>query len=108
MDLDIIFVGGLIKIGKSLEATKYVDRVINRGVEVPRFNYNKFLHYFSSEEGVVMFETMVGKLREVGLLDLGDIFARYGEKMTTRDPRRNRGNECVREEVVLASPPSLG
>lgn len=90
INFDTIFVGGLVKAGKSLEATKYVERVMNRGLEVPRFDYNRFLHYYSNEEGVVMFETMSKKLREVGLFDLGDIFQRYGEKMATRDKRRDR------------------
>ena len=64
-----------------------------RGLEVPRFDYNKFLHYYSNEEGVVMFEEVSKKLREVGLFDLADIFQRYGEKMATRDKRRNRAVE---------------
>ncbi|KAK6116427.1 hypothetical protein DH2020_049889 [Rehmannia glutinosa] len=88
VNFDTIFVGGLIKAEKSLEATKYVERVMNRGLEVPRFDYNKFLHCFSNEEGVVMFEVMAEKLREVGLFDLADIFERYGQKMATRDRRR--------------------
>lgn len=90
VNFDTIFVGGLVKAGKSLEATKYVERVIKRGLEVPRFDYNKFLHYYSNEEGVGMFEEVGKKLREVGLVDLADIFQRYGEKMATRDRRRNR------------------
>ncbi|CAI9096478.1 OLC1v1032638C1 [Oldenlandia corymbosa var. corymbosa] len=100
VNFDTIFVGGLVKAGKSLEATKYVERVLNRGVEkvlnrgveVPRFDYNRFLHYFSNEEGVFMFEDMAKKLKEVGLFDLADIFSRYGEKMATRDRRRSRDN----------------
>ncbi|XP_027153578.1 putative pentatricopeptide repeat-containing protein At1g26500 [Coffea eugenioides] len=95
VNFDTIFVGGLVKAGKSLEATKYVERVMNRGLEVPRFDYNKFLHYYSNEEGVIMFEVMNKKLREVGLFDLADIFARYGEKMATRDRRRNRTVEPI-------------
>lgn len=90
INFDTIFVGGLVKAGKSLEATKYVERVMNRGVEVPRFDYNRFLHYYSNEEGCVMFEVMSKKLREVGLFDLGDIFERYGQKMATRDRRIDR------------------
>ncbi|KAL7148917.1 hypothetical protein ABFS83_05G005100 [Erythranthe nasuta] len=105
VNFDTIFVGGLVKVGKSLEATKYVERVLDRGIVVPRFDYNKFLHCFSNEEGVVMFEVMAGKLREVGLFDLADIFARYGEKMATRDRRRNRGIESE-EESSIASPPT--
>ncbi|KAF5778674.1 putative tetratricopeptide-like helical domain superfamily [Helianthus annuus] len=90
INFDTIFVGGLVKAGKSLEATKYIERVMNRGLEVPRFDYNRFLHYYSNEEGVVMFDVMSKKLREVGLFDLGDIFERYGQKMATRDKRRDR------------------
>ncbi|KAM1114473.1 hypothetical protein ACFX13_048029 [Malus domestica] len=93
VNFDTIFVGGLVKAGKSLEATKYVERVIKRGLEVPRFDYNKFLHYYSNEEGVEMFEEVGKKFREVGLVDLADIFQRYGEKMATRDGRRNRAGE---------------
>jgi len=90
VNFDTIFVGGMLKAGKSREATKYVERVINRGMEVPRFDYNKFLYYFSNEEGVSMFEEVSKKLREVGLFDLADILESYGQKMATRDRRRNR------------------
>ncbi|CAA2996452.1 Hypothetical predicted protein [Olea europaea subsp. europaea] len=90
VNFDTIFVGGSVKAGKSLEAKKYVEKMMNRGLEVPRFDYNRFLHYFSNEEGGIMFEVMAEKLREVGLFDLADIFSRYGEKMATREPRRNR------------------
>uniref|UniRef100_A0A7N0SVZ0 Pentatricopeptide repeat-containing protein n=1 Tax=Kalanchoe fedtschenkoi TaxID=63787 RepID=A0A7N0SVZ0_KALFE len=93
VNFDTIFVGGLVNAGKSLEATKYVERVLDRGREVPRFDYNKFLHYYSNDEGVSMFEDMAKKLREIGLFDLADIFARYGQKMTTREKRRDRARE---------------
>ncbi|KAK9673654.1 hypothetical protein RND81_12G181400 [Saponaria officinalis] len=90
VNFDSIFVGGMVKAGKVLEATKYSERALKRGLEVPRFDYNKFLQYHSNEEGVVMFEEVGKKLREVGLFDLADIFVRYGEKMATRDRRRIR------------------
>lgn len=89
VNFDTIFVGGLVKAGKSLEATKYVERTMKGGLEVPRFDYNKFLHYHSNEEGVIMFEEIGKKLREAGLVDLADIFERYGKKMATRERRRN-------------------
>ncbi|TYI11324.1 hypothetical protein ES332_A09G201700v1 [Gossypium tomentosum] len=73
-----------------VEATKYVERTMKRGMEVPRFDYNKFLHYYSNEEGVMMFEEVGKKLREVGLFDLADILERFGQKMATRDRRRER------------------
>ncbi|KAG4184452.1 hypothetical protein ERO13_A09G173100v2 [Gossypium hirsutum] len=90
VNFDSIFVGGLIKAGKTVEATKYVERTMKRGMEVPRFDYNKFLHYYSNEEGVMMFEEVGKKLREVGLFDLADILERFGQKMATRDRRRER------------------
>lgn len=88
VNFESIFVGGLVKAGKTLQATKYVERMMWGGVEVPRFDYNKFLHYFSDEEGVVMFEEVGKRLKEVGLIDLGDIFLSYGERMATRERRR--------------------
>ncbi|TYH81647.1 hypothetical protein ES332_D03G215700v1 [Gossypium tomentosum] len=90
VNFDSIFVGGLIKAGKTVEATKYVERTMKKGMEVPRFDYNKFLHYYSNEEGVMMFEEVGKKLREVGLFDLADILERYGQKMATRNRRRER------------------
>ncbi|GKV43239.1 hypothetical protein SLEP1_g50554 [Rubroshorea leprosula] len=93
VNFDTIFVGGLVKAGKTVEATKYVERTMKGGMEVPQFDYNKFLHYYSNEEGTVMFEEVGKKLREVGLFDLADIFERYGQKMATRDRRRSRAVE---------------
>ena len=89
VNFETTFVGGLVKAGKSLEATKYVKRSLRKGLEVPRYDYNKFLHYYSSDEGVVMFGEVAKKLREVGLVDLADIVERYGLGMATRDRRRN-------------------
>lgn len=96
-NFDSIFVGGLVKAGKSLEATKYVERTLNRGLEVPRFDYNRFLHYYSSEDGILMFEEASKRLREAGMIDLADILERYGEKMATRERRRNRAAESCEE-----------
>ncbi|KAL3751531.1 hypothetical protein ACJRO7_012376 [Eucalyptus globulus] len=96
-NFDSIFVGGLVKAGKSLEATKYVERTLNRGLEVPRFDYNRFLHYYSSEDGILMFEEANKRLREAGMIDLADILERYGEKMATRERRRNRAAESCEE-----------
>ena len=89
MNFETIFVGGLVKAGKTLEATKYVKRSLRKGVGVPRYDYDKFLHYYSSEEGVAMFGEVAKKLREVGWVDLANIFERYGLKMATRGRRRN-------------------
>ncbi|KAL5991670.1 hypothetical protein ACLOJK_012579 [Asimina triloba] len=92
VNFESIFVGGLVKVGKSLEATKYLERMMDGGVEVPRFDYNRFLHCFSNEEGGMMFEEVGKRLREVGLVDLADILVRYGENMTTRERRRRAMN----------------
>ncbi|XBJ00071.1 putative pentatricopeptide repeat-containing protein At1g26500 [Triticum urartu] len=92
VNFESIFVGGLVKAGRTLEATKFVERTMWGGVDVPRFDYNKFLHYFSNEEGVAMFEEVGRRLRETGHVDLGDIFLTYGERMATRDRRRRAMN----------------
>lgn len=88
VNFDTIFVGGMVKMGRMLDATKYVERSMNGGTEVPRFDYNKFLRDFSNEGGVVMFEQVGRRLKETGMVDLGDVFLSYGEKMATRDRRR--------------------
>jgi hypothetical protein len=81
-----------VKAGRTLEATKFVERTMWGGVNVPRFDYNKFLYYFSNEDGALMFEEVGKRLREVGLFDLADILSTYGERMTTRDRRRRAMN----------------
>jgi pentatricopeptide repeat protein len=88
VNFESIFVGGLVKAGRTLEATKFVERTMWGGVDVPRFDYNKFLYYFSNDEGAVMFEEVSKRLKEVGVIDLADILSAYGERMTTRDRRR--------------------
>lgn len=88
VNFESVFVGGLVKQGRMVEVSKFVERVMWGGVEVPRFDYNKFLYWFSNEEGVEMFESVGKRMKEVGMVDLGDVFLRYGEKMATRDRRR--------------------
>jgi pentatricopeptide repeat protein len=102
VNFESIFVGGLVKAGRTLEATKFVERTMWGGVDVPRFDYNKFLHYFSNEEGVAMFQEVGRRLRETGLVDLGDIFLTYGERMATRDRRRRAmsGHPCDEQRLL--------
>ncbi|XP_015694712.2 putative pentatricopeptide repeat-containing protein At1g26500 [Oryza brachyantha] len=97
VNFESIFVGGLVKAGRTLEATKFVERTMWSGVDVPRFDYNKFLYYFSNEEGVSMFEEVGRRLKDVGHVDLGDIFLTYGERMATRDRRRRAMNGHLTE-----------
>ncbi|KAJ1291746.1 hypothetical protein BS78_02G340000 [Paspalum vaginatum] len=92
VNFETIFVGGLVKAGRTLEATKFVERTMWGGVDVPRFDYNKFLYYFSDEEGAVMFEEVSKRLKEVGSTDLADILSAYGARMATRDRRRRATN----------------
>ncbi|EER99662.1 putative pentatricopeptide repeat-containing protein At1g26500 [Sorghum bicolor] len=96
VNFESIFVGGLVKAGRTLEVTKFVERTMWGGVDVPRFDYNKFLYYFSNEEGAVMFEEVGKRLREVGVIDLADILSAYGERMTTRDRRRTAMNGLLK------------
>lgn len=60
---------------------------------MPGFDYNKFLQYYSNEEGHVMLLEIAKKLREAGLFALADIFERCGQRMATRNTRRNRAVE---------------
>jgi hypothetical protein len=55
------------------------------------------LYYFSNEEGVSMFEEVGRRLKDVGHVDLGDIFLTYGERMATRDRRRRAMNGLLTE-----------
>ncbi|KAL6855937.1 hypothetical protein ACP4OV_018739 [Aristida adscensionis] len=102
VNFESIFVGGLVKAGRTLQATKFVERTMWGGVDVPRFDYNKFLHYFSNEDGVVMFEEVGKRLREVGMIDLGDILLTYGERMATRDRRRGSMHGLLKPVQDLA------
>jgi len=89
VDFHTVFVGGLVKKGRSREASKYLESMVYEGVDVPRFDYNRFLSDFSSTpDGHNIFEEVAEKLRQAGKVDLSDVFLRYSQKMTTRDKRR--------------------
>ncbi|KAK8933999.1 putative pentatricopeptide repeat-containing protein [Platanthera zijinensis] len=89
VNFDSIFVGGVVKAGNAAEVGKYVERAARGGGgDVPRFDYNKFLHLFSNEEGVKMFEEVGRVLKKVGMVDIGDVLLVYGERMATRERRR--------------------
>lgn len=60
---------------------------------MPGFDYNKFLQYYSNGEDHVMLLEVAKELREAGLFDLADIFERCGQRMATRNTRRNRAVE---------------
>ncbi|KAG0487237.1 hypothetical protein HPP92_009332 [Vanilla planifolia] len=94
VNFESIFVGGLVKAGNTLEASKYAERTMHGAMEVPRFDYNRFLQLFSDEEGVEMFEMVGRRLKEVGMADLGDVFLLYGQRMATRERRRKAMVEC--------------
>lgn len=101
VNFESVFVGGSVKQGRMVEVSKFVERMMWGGVEVPRFDYNKFLYWFSTEEGVEMFESVGKRMKEVGMVDLGDVFLRYGEKMATRDRRRRLRIEVNKVERLL-------
>ena len=82
---DINVYHGLIKVlrlRRASEATQVFSEMIKKGCKPT-------MHYYSNEEGVVMFEEVAKKLREVGLVDLAEIFERFGMRMAMRDRRRN-------------------
>eukprot|EP01018_Ginkgo_biloba_P037287 Gb_00455 [translate_table: standard] len=98
-----VFVGGLIKEGRSQEASKYLESIIYKGIRPPRFDYNKFLGDFSSShDGLNIFEEVAEKMRQAGKLDISDVFLRYSQKMTTRDKRRRKMvTEAGRTGLIL-------
>ncbi|WOH05011.1 hypothetical protein DCAR_0624423 [Daucus carota subsp. sativus] len=75
----IVLIGGLIRQGRSVEACKYLEEMIEKGMKAPQIDYNKFAADFSRSGKPHILEELAQKMRFSGKLEVSDFFSRCAE-----------------------------
>eukprot|EP00262_Sarcandra_glabra_P001229 TRINITY_DN11257_c0_g2_i1.p1 TRINITY_DN11257_c0_g2~~TRINITY_DN11257_c0_g2_i1.p1 ORF type:complete len:179 (+),score=33.43 TRINITY_DN11257_c0_g2_i1:77-538(+) len=85
----IVFIGGLIRQGRSDEACKYIEEMISKGMKAPQLDYNKLVADSSRAGKPDVLEELARKTKFSGKFEDSNVFARWGERMKKRVKRRN-------------------
>ncbi|KAH9327339.1 hypothetical protein KI387_007517 [Taxus chinensis] len=85
-----VFIGGLIREGRSQEACNYIEKMIDKGMRVPRFDNDKFIADCSRAGRPDIFEHPAEKMKQTGRLDVADVFIKYSQKMEKRAKKTKR------------------
>lgn len=83
-----LFIGGLIREGRSQEACALIESMIGQGMEAPRFDYNKFLADFGKAGKPDILEELASKMKHAGKLDVSELFLRYSQKIKSKMKKR--------------------
>ncbi|XP_038704253.1 pentatricopeptide repeat-containing protein At3g62470, mitochondrial-like [Tripterygium wilfordii] len=84
-----VFIGGLISLGRSGEACKYLEEMIEKGMKAPQLDYNKFAADFSRAGKPDVLEELAQKMKFSGKFEVSNVFARWAEMMKKRVRRRD-------------------
>ncbi|XP_058083023.1 pentatricopeptide repeat-containing protein At3g62470, mitochondrial-like [Magnolia sinica] len=85
----IVFISGLISQGRSEEACKYIEDMINKGMKAPQLDYNKFAADFSRAGKPDILNELAQKMKFSGKFEVSNMFARWAEMMKKRVKQRN-------------------
>ncbi|KAM7254671.1 hypothetical protein ACFE04_019912 [Oxalis oulophora] len=88
----IVLIGGLISQGKSREACKYLEEMLDKGMKAPQIDYNKFVADFSRAGKPDILEELAQKMKFAGKFEVSNVLARWAEMMKKRVKRRDRPN----------------
>ncbi|TXG63312.1 hypothetical protein EZV62_010306 [Acer yangbiense] len=72
-----VFIGGLISQGRSGEACKYLEEMIEKGMKTPQLDYNKFAADFSRAGEPDILEELAQKMKFSGKFEVSDVLASY-------------------------------
>ncbi|KAK1359384.1 pentatricopeptide repeat-containing protein, mitochondrial-like [Heracleum sosnowskyi] len=75
----IVLIGGLIRQGRSVEACKYLEEMIEKGMKAPQIDYNKFTADFSRAGKPNILEELAEKMKFSGKLEVSNFFSRCAE-----------------------------
>ncbi|KAL8097632.1 pentatricopeptide repeat-containing protein At3g62470, mitochondrial-like [Apium graveolens] len=75
----IVLIGGLIRLGRSIEACKYLEEMIEKGMKAPQIDYNKFTADFSRAGKPNILEELAEKMKFSGKLEVSNFFSRCAE-----------------------------
>lgn len=85
----IVLIGGLIRQGRSQEACRYLEEMIEKGMKAPQLDYNKFAADFSRAGKPDILEELARKMKFSGKFEASNVFSRWGEMMKKRVNRRD-------------------
>ncbi|KAL3511794.1 hypothetical protein ACH5RR_024511 [Cinchona calisaya] len=85
----IVMIRGLIRQGRSVEACKFLEEMLERGMKAPQLDYNKFAADFSRAGKPDILEELAQKMKFSGKFEDSNIFARWAEMMKKRVKRRD-------------------
>uniref|UniRef100_A0A803M7J6 Pentatricopeptide repeat-containing protein n=1 Tax=Chenopodium quinoa TaxID=63459 RepID=A0A803M7J6_CHEQI len=79
-----VLIGGLIRQGRSEEACKHVEEMINKGMKVPELDFNRFAADFSKVGRPNILEELARKMRLSGNSEVSEVFARWAQMTQKR------------------------
>ncbi|KAK3034611.1 hypothetical protein RJ639_033566 [Escallonia herrerae] len=85
----IVFIGGNIRQGRVVDACKYLEEMMEKGMKAPQLDYNKFAADFSRAGKPDMLEELAQRMKFSGKFEVSNIFARWAEMMKKRVKRRD-------------------
>ncbi|KAK4381986.1 Pentatricopeptide repeat-containing protein, mitochondrial [Sesamum angolense] len=72
-----VLIGGLIRRGRSNEACKYLEEMIDKGMKAPQLDYNKFTADFCRAGRANILEDLAQKMKFSGNSDVADLLERW-------------------------------
>ncbi|KAK7245542.1 hypothetical protein RIF29_40388 [Crotalaria pallida] len=84
-----VFIGGLIRLGMSDEACKYLEEMIEKGMKAPQLDYNKFAADFSKFGNHGILEELAQKMEVAGKFEVSNVLARWADMMKKSIKRRD-------------------
>lgn len=85
----IVFIGGLIRDGRSVEACRFLEEMIEKGMNAPQLDYNKFAADFSRAGKPDALEELARRMKFSGKFEVSNFFARWAEMLKKRVKRRD-------------------
>ncbi|XP_065860344.1 pentatricopeptide repeat-containing protein At3g62470, mitochondrial-like isoform X2 [Euphorbia lathyris] len=84
-----VFINGLISQGRSAEACKYLEEMLEKGMKAPELDYSKFVADFSRLGKPFILEELAKKLKFSGKNEASNVLAGWAEMMKRRFKRRD-------------------
>jgi pentatricopeptide repeat protein len=82
-----VFINGHIQHGRPEEACKYTEEMINKGMQAPQIDYNKFTADFSKAGKPDILYELAQKVKFVGKFDASNVLHQWAERMQSRVKR---------------------
>ncbi|KAF2304772.1 hypothetical protein GH714_037910 [Hevea brasiliensis] len=87
----IVLIGGLISQGRSGEACKYLEEMLEKGMKAPQLDYNKFACDLSRSGKPDMLEELAQKMKFSAKFETSNVLASWAEMMKRRVKRSDLG-----------------